>query len=126
MDEADYWANLEYRLCREFAGMSENYLRCLWCDGFIPEQYILHGALPRITGRAWICKGSEQDEWKFTLLLPHQVSSKEEIDWPSLLPPENVTRWLTVDSESKKIEIQPVAMPDRFQPSVASDHNDSS
>ena len=53
-------------------------LRYLWCDGFTPERYLLHGSEPRITGRAWICHGTRQDEWKFTLFLPQPVKSRDE------------------------------------------------
>ncbi len=38
MTESDFWTHLEFRLCREFAGLPDNHLRSLWCDGFIPEQ----------------------------------------------------------------------------------------
>jgi hypothetical protein len=98
--EADYWASLEYRVCREFAGMPEDHLSSLWCDGVIPSKYLLHEATPRITGTAWICNGPRQDEWEFTLLLPHAVGSRDEIAWATLLPPENVTRWLGLDHQA--------------------------
>jgi hypothetical protein len=109
VDEADYWVSLEYRVGREFAGMRENHLRYLWCDGFVPERYLLDDRPPRITGRAWICDGPRQAEWAFTLLLPNPVGSQDEIDWPALLPPENVTGWLAVDPRGKRIEIEPAA-----------------
>ena len=113
MDEAEFWPSLEFRLCREFAGMRERDLRSLWCDGFIPEQYFMDDPVPRITGRAWICNGPKQHEWEFVLLLPHSATSKEKIDWASLLPPEDVTQWLSVDQSRKRIEIDPsVAIPD--------------
>ncbi|HZY90567.1 MAG TPA: hypothetical protein VFE78_37440 [Gemmataceae bacterium] len=113
MDEGDYWAGLEYRVCRELAGMKDWGLRHLWCDGFIPEQYRRSGPEPRITGRAWVCYGARQDEWKFTLFLPCLVGSREEIDWVSLLPPENVTRWLALDQADQHIQIEPsAAVPD--------------
>lgn|SRR5262249_24539150 len=110
MNEADYWINLEYRVCSEFEGMPENYLRYLWCDGFIAEQYLLDDPIPRITGRAWICNGSRrQDEWEFTLVLPHPIASRDEVKWELLLPSESVTQWLTVDQRSKRIQIEPSA-----------------
>jgi hypothetical protein len=107
--ETDYWLRLEYRICREFAGMPDRYLQHLWCDGLTPEQHLLDDSMPRITGQAWICNGPTQDKWTFTLLLPHPVSSREEIDWASLLPPENVTRWLTLDRHGNCIQIDPSA-----------------
>jgi hypothetical protein len=107
MGEADYWVSLEYRICREFEGMRNWDLRHLWCDGVNPERYNLSGQQPRISGRAWICHGNRQAEWTFTLRLPCPVNSREEIDWQSLLPPENVTRWLALDQETRHIEIEP-------------------
>ncbi len=113
MDEADYWLSLEYRVSHEFAGMAENHLRFLWCDGFIPQQYLLDGPSPRITGRAWICNGSRQEEWDFTLFFNSTFGSAKDIEWQRILPPENVTRWLAVDFPGKRIEIEPEsAVPD--------------
>src|SRR6266542_2964451 len=109
MGESDYWVHLEYRVCREFAGLSENHLRFLWCDGFIPEEYHLDGPSPCIKVGAWICNGPRQEQWEFTLFLNHPVGSRSEIEWPSLLPPENVTRWLAVDPAGKRIQIDPSA-----------------
>ena len=106
MNEQEYWGNLEFRLCREFAGRPENHLRFLWCDGFVPQQYHFEGPKPRITGRAWI-RGNSDSEWNFVLHLKPPVGSMSEIDWSSLLPAENVTRWLTVDLIGKRIEIAP-------------------
>jgi hypothetical protein len=113
--EADYWVRLAFRICREFAGMSDRHLQYLWCDGITPEEYLLDDPAPRITGRAWICNGPKQDEWNFTLFLPHPVDSREEINWASLLPPENVTRWLALD-RGRCIQIDPLAaVPDLAQ-----------
>ena len=91
MDEAEYWVRLEYRVCREFTGMRERRLQYLWCDGFIPGEYLLDDPRPRITGRAWICNGPRQAEWEFTLLLPRPFHSREDIDWGLLLPADSVT-----------------------------------
>jgi hypothetical protein len=105
--------NLEYRVCREFSGMQNLDLRHLWCDGFSPERYLLDAPQPRITGRAWICYGPRQEQWKFTLFLGHKVGSRDEVDWGSLLPAENVTRWLALDRHGKRIAIEPsAAVPD--------------
>lgn len=107
MDEATYWEKLEYRICREFAGMADKRLQYLWCDGLVPGEYQLNEDSPRITGRAWIGNGPRESEWEFTLLLPVLFRSREEIDWASLLPPEEVTRWLSVNQAGRKIEIEP-------------------
>jgi hypothetical protein len=110
VDEADYWVSLEYRICRELAGMAAKPLRCLWCDGLIPDLYLLDAGMPRITGRAWIGNGPrQQDEWMFTLMLPGPVGLRAEIDWASLLPPENVTRWISLDGVSRSITVEPAA-----------------
>jgi hypothetical protein len=109
MGESDYWLHLEFRVCRELAGMPENKLRFLWCDGFIPAKYLVDGPSPSITGQAWICNGPRQEQWEFTLFLNHPVGSSSEIDWPTLLPPENVTRWLAVDMLGKHMQIEPSA-----------------
>jgi hypothetical protein len=109
VDEAHYWPSLEYRVCREFAGMSDPRLRSLWCDGFIPGRYLISETSPRIEGRAWICDGRSQHEWGFALLLPHQVASRDDIPWASLLPAEDVTRWLALDPRGQRIQIEPMA-----------------
>ena len=114
MDEKDFWLVLEFRLCHEFNGMREKHLRALWCDGFLPNWYRLDESPPCISGRTWICKrGYPDEEWDFKLLLPHPVASREEIDWAALLPPDNVTRWLSMDFVRKRLRIDPsVAVPD--------------
>lgn len=122
MTETDFWLSLEFRLCGEFMGMPTKQLRRYWCDGIYPTQYLLDGPAPRITGRLWLCEGQRrQEEWDFTLLLPHPVASREEINWAVLLPPDNVTRWLSLDRQRKSIEMEPaVAVPD-LPPAAARD-----
>jgi hypothetical protein len=113
VSEAEYWVSLEFRLCGEFAGMADRHLRYLWCDGFTPQEYLLDAPCPRITGRVWICNGPRQNEREFTLFLPHPVGARDEIDWGSLLPQEDVTRWLAVDPAGRRIQIEPAeAVPD--------------
>jgi hypothetical protein len=108
MTEEDYWLRLEYRVCRELAGMEDNALRFLWCDGFIPEMYFLDDPTPQITGHAWVGNGPRrQEQWKFTLLLHHAVRTHEEITWGALLPPDDVTGWLGVDLDHHHIRITP-------------------
>jgi hypothetical protein len=113
MDEVYFWGSLEFRLCREFAGLSERRFQYFWCDGFAPQVYDLDGPSPRITGRCWICNGPDQTEWDFALILPGPVGSRDEIDWAALHPAENVTRWMSFDEGRRFIEIEPaVAVPD--------------
>jgi hypothetical protein len=108
-DERDYWVNLEYRICRELQEMPDNRLRFLWCDGLIPDEYLLNSRSPSITGRAWICDDRIQDQWQFRLFLNKSVPSLAEINWQSLLPPENVTRWLALNASAKQMQIAPLA-----------------
>jgi hypothetical protein len=113
MDEHEYWSRLEFRVCREFAGMPDGKLRNKWCDGFIPSQYLVTGRRPRIVGKAWICAGSQQAEWEFTLRLPRRIKSRKDIDWAALLPAEDVNGWLSLDEERRRITIEPgAAVPD--------------
>jgi len=51
MSESDYWERLEFRLCGEFAGMADRRLAFLWCDGFMPQWYLLTDPSPRITAQ---------------------------------------------------------------------------
>ncbi len=114
MDERKFWIHLEYRVCFELAGFRHAATRIYWCDGFVPQQYILDDPNPRILGYAWIWIGSNyEDRYAFTLLLDQPVPSAEEIDWSALLPPDDVTRWLTVDPGRKQLVIEPsAAVPD--------------
>ena len=110
MNESEYWLRLEYRLCEEFAGLPDRRLRHFWCDGFTPQQYLLDAEPPLITGLAWISQGRHSyEQWTFVLFLDRQFSSLSEIDWASLLPAGDVTRWLAVDPVGKHIEIDPSA-----------------
>jgi hypothetical protein len=104
-DEEDYWKSLEFRICRELSEMPDDCLRFLWCDGLIPDDSILNCRSPSITGRAWICHDRQQDQWQFRLFLNKGVSSREGINWLSLLPPENVTRWLAINFRAQQIQI---------------------
>ena len=107
VNETHFWGALEYRLCREFAGLPERRYQYFWCDGFIAEEYDLAGPSPRITGRCWICNGQRQAEWEFALILPAPAAAREEIDWESLLPGEGMTKWMAFDEDRKYIEIEP-------------------
>lgn len=113
MEESDFWVRLEFRLCRELAGMPERRLQYFWCDGFIPNEYVFDGSSPRIIGCCWICNGAHQAPWDFALLLPRSIRSRKQIEWQSLLPPDKVTRWMSFDENRRYIEIEPsVAVPD--------------
>jgi hypothetical protein len=117
--ETDYWEHLEYRVCREFEGMEDRALRFFWCDGFIPQEYLVDDPSPRITGLAWIGSVPRQEQWAFELVLPNTVRSLEHVPWHTLLPAEDVTDWLSIDLEKRQIRIVPsvgVPPPKPLQP----------
>ncbi|HLW67180.1 MAG TPA: hypothetical protein VKS79_17840 [Gemmataceae bacterium] len=93
--------------------MADIRFRFRWCDGLIPQNYLLDVAAPRIEGSAWMCDGPEQELWEFALFLDGPVDSPFSINWESLLPPANVTRWIAVDPPNKRIQFEPsAAVPD--------------
>jgi hypothetical protein len=111
VNEDEFWLRLERRVSAELAGLDDDRLRFLWCDGFQPEEYRPNGNPPSIQGRAWI--GYPMDRWTFTLLLPEPTGDVSSVDWHELLPADDVTGWLTPDLSSKYIELQPgAATPD--------------
>lgn len=115
MEEPAFWLELEHRVSREFAGMRGecNHLRSFWCDGLVPGQYRIDEADPRITGLAWIVRDQDQQEWEFTLFLPHTCASRKAVEWEKLLPPANVTKWIALDIEARRIQFDPLAaLPD--------------
>ncbi|HYE61141.1 MAG TPA: hypothetical protein VD997_04025 [Phycisphaerales bacterium] len=116
-----FWMRLEYRLCHEFEGLPERRHQFLWCDGLDPEAYELNPGpddpdqRARIHGLAWIgWRGADVREWRFTLLLPHgSPRSRGAIDWQALLPPDDMTCWISFDEKERYLEIEPgVARPD--------------
>ena len=109
MSESEFWSHLEYRVCHELSGMLETHFRSRWCDGIIPTDYQINPSSPRITGRAWICVSRDQENRGFTLLLDKSVTSPSDINWESLLPPNNTTRWMALDVARKHIEFEPAA-----------------
>jgi hypothetical protein len=113
LSEDDFWRRLEVRVRQELAGMRDPALRWLGCDGFEPWRYFNDDDNPRVEGRAWFLEGPKQTEWRFTLFLPRRFGSRDDIPWASLLPAEDVTRWLALDRAGKQIQIEPaVSVPD--------------
>ena len=107
-------------MCRELEGMEDRALRSLWCDGFIPEQYLLDDPTPRVTGRAWIGTGPrKQDRWELSLFLDHAARTCEGVGRETLLPGDEVTGWLGVDLEEQRLRVKPgrtvAALPGRHQ-----------
>jgi hypothetical protein len=118
MTEPDFWPHLEHRVSHELAGLRDPSLRALWCDGFLPSAFHTGPPGPRITGHTWIARGGRhQEEWHFTLLLAPHTLTPDQIDWPTLLPPEDVTGWLSLDTDRKTMTINPLAAyPDLASP----------
>jgi hypothetical protein len=105
--ENDYWEQLEFRVSHQFASMENRALRFLWCDGFIPEEYFVSEASPRITGVAWIGNGSKQERWAFELVLTDPVARREDVKWGDLMPREDVTGWLSIELEARQLRMAP-------------------
>jgi hypothetical protein len=105
--EAEFWQRLEFRISHELTRAENRALRFLWCDGFVPEGFILEDPTPRIVGQAWIGDGSRQDRWEFTLFLDAATRARSQIPWSALLPPDETTGWLTVDVDARRIELSP-------------------
>jgi hypothetical protein len=105
MDESEFWACLEYRICAAFAGFEDNALRLYWCDGLVPEQYGVVGGQSLVSGFAWIGQGHKQERWDFTLTAWRPLGARNEIDWPALLPAKSLTGWLRPDPQRKSLKI---------------------
>jgi hypothetical protein len=106
--EQDFWSALEYRICHEFRSFEDARLRSNWCDGLIAEEYDLQADEPCIRGRAY-CGPSGQEAWRFTLMIGASVSSPAQIDWPSLLPRDDVTGWLSPHPRERTLILDPLA-----------------
>lgn len=106
VEEQEFWSRLEFRICAEFQGFADKRLRHHWCDGLVPEEYDFSAVPPRIRGQAW-CGGTGQERWQFTLILGPEVHAREMIDWRSLLPVDDLTGWLSPDSDAKTMSIDP-------------------
>jgi hypothetical protein len=108
MIEDDFWRALEYRICDELKEMDDRRLRALWCDGLVPQQYLLTVDVPQITGYAWMGDGPrKQYKWALVLFLPGPMRSREALDWSSLLPPNSATEWLEIDQAAETLRIHP-------------------
>jgi len=104
--EKNFWVALEFRICAEFAGFEDKGLRSHWCDGLIPEHYDLQAEEPGVRGTAF-CGQSGQERWRFVLLIGSSANSPAEVDWSSLLPPEDVTGWLSPHRHERTLIIDP-------------------
>ena len=91
--------------------MRDKHLRIVWCDGFLADPQIeISRRHRRITSKIWIGFGdSRQELWDFHLLLGAMVKDRQPIDWAALLPPDEVTGWLSMDFEKKLITLRTYA-----------------
>ena len=104
-DEKEFWSRLEFRVCREIEKMPAFRRQRLWCDGFIPEVYLLDQSPQSIAGAVWIASGSHQEQWRFRLFLPSPSSSSSQVTWSELVPREEETGWLGVNATKKEIKV---------------------
>jgi hypothetical protein len=114
MTENEYWSRLEYRLCREMDGVEEWHRSRYWCDDIYPNSLSLEASQPRIEGEAWIGTGArEQQRWTFEFVLPRAFAARDLVPWAELLPADDVTGWLEMDVEGRRLRIEPgIAVPD--------------
>ena len=118
MTEAEFFIALEMRVTRELLGMRQKELTALWCDGFIPDHFVVVGKCCNITGRVWIGLGSKVQEcWTFVLHLGGKTLVREEIDWPHFLPTPEITGWLSMGFNTKFMKMRPDAAYPDLEPS---------
>jgi hypothetical protein len=106
--EDQFFRHLEMRVSGELAGMRQKELRSLWCDGFTPDDFQIHGERCRFIGRVWLVFGQREEQWQFVLYLG-PARPREKIDWAALLPAKDVTGWLALDFETKFMKVNPQA-----------------
>ncbi len=107
MTETEYFGHVEMRVSRELAGMRRRELRGWWCDGFLPEKFVVTPSGSHMAGRVWMDSGKgDQALWNFVLLLGRHRLERNEIDWAGALPAEDATGWLFMDFERHFMKIK--------------------
>ena len=126
MTAADFFISLEHRVTRELAGMRRPELRCWWCDGFLPEKFVVTGGGCHVSGKVWFDDGrGAQFLWNSVVLLGSSLKMFEGLDWAALIPAEDVTGWLSMDFERKFLKIKSyVTIPDQ-DPAARQDAGES-
>jgi len=111
--ETEYFGHLEMRVSRELEGMRQPELRGWWCDGLLPEKFVVTRSGSHVAGRAWMDPGQraspgrcEQVLWNFVLLLGPRPVQRDEVPWSELLPPDDVTGWLLLDFDRQFMKIK--------------------
>jgi hypothetical protein len=113
MTETEYFDHLEMRVSRELEGMREVELRGWWCDGFLPEKFVVTRSGSHVAGRVWMDPGSRKSEgrckqtlWNFVLLLGPRPMERDEVPWSELLPADDATGWLFLDVERQFMKVK--------------------
>jgi hypothetical protein len=123
MSEDEFWTLLRFRKMSGVPGSTEKLPG--YCDWFEPKRYFLDGLAPRITGRMGFFSSNAVDHLDFTLFLRHAVRALEEIEWATLIPPDECGGWLLYDKDFGRIEINPsfAFHPPALTPDAASESN---
>ena len=107
MTETEYFDLLEKRVSTELAELRERELRNWWCDGFLPEKFVVTRSGSHVAGRVWMDPGNgAQTLWNFVLLLGPRPVHRDEVQWAELLPAEDATGWLFLDFEREFMKIK--------------------
>jgi hypothetical protein len=78
MEENDFWARLEFRICAEFRAFKDKQLRRNWCGGLVAEEYDPLSPQPFVRCRTW--SGPDgQESWVFRLLVDPNIRSRADI-----------------------------------------------
>jgi hypothetical protein len=84
--------------------MTDNALRHMWCDGIRGDVIRPEAGPAHIYGTIWIGKDG-QTAMPFKMTLPGNITGKDGIAWSTLMPPEDMTAWLSVDLKRKLVTI---------------------
>jgi hypothetical protein len=113
MSEDEFWELLRFRIMSGVRGSPVD-LPGYW-DWFEPKKYVLDGSSPHVVGRVGFVSGRDGWSRPFVLFLRNAVGALSDINWATLLPPDDTTGWLLIDEA--RIEINPAAA---FTPPVRS------
>jgi hypothetical protein len=75
-----------------------------YCDWFEPKGYLLGDPAPRVEGFVGFVDGRHAAQYKFTVALPHNMGSINELDWLSLLPQPDRRGWVRLDESRIAID----------------------
>ena len=75
-----------------------------YCDFVEPKRYFMGAPSPRVEGVIYFV-GDRTGQLKFSLLLPVDTESLEDIAWISLLPAEGRRGWAQVDDDRVTIDV---------------------